>query len=289
MSQQLINRSPDLKKLRDEGFDLEIKLGFLLVKDVPYVNTQKEVKRGIIVSKLILAGDRTSKPDNHVVYFIGECPCHTDGSPIEEIRNNSNKRQLAEGLIVDHMFSAKPILPQKSYSDYYDKITTYVAKISRYAQAISPNITAKSFNSVVDEETASVFNYYDTATSRAEIGSITKKLELNNVAIIGLGGSGSYVLDLIAKTPIKTIHLYDGDIFLQHNAFRAPGAPSLSELESKSNKASYFKDIYSKMRRNIIAHEFFIDANNAEQLREMDFVFLCLDRGNCQRSIKMYH
>ncbi len=285
MSQQLINRSNDLKKLRDEGYCIKIKSAFLLVNDVPYVNFQREVKLGIIVSKLILAGDRTTKPEDHVAYFIGECPCHPDGSPLREILNNSNRQQLADGIIIDHMFSAKPVLPQNSYADYYHKMTTYVSHISRHAQAISPGITAQNFNPVTDVEEVSVFNYYDTATSRAEIDLISKKLALGNVAIIGLGGSGSYVLDLIAKTSIKTIHLFDGDTFFQHNAFRAPGAPSLAELETRPTKASYFKGIYSKMHRNIIEHEFFIDSNNVEKLREMNFVFLCLDRGSIKKMI----
>ena len=45
MSRQLISHSADLKRLREEGYDLEIRNGYLLVKDVPYVNSRKEVKR----------------------------------------------------------------------------------------------------------------------------------------------------------------------------------------------------------------------------------------------------
>ena len=56
MSQQLISRSSDLRKLRDEGYDVEIRSGYLLIKDVPYVNAKKEVKFGILVSELTLAG-----------------------------------------------------------------------------------------------------------------------------------------------------------------------------------------------------------------------------------------
>ena len=64
MSQRPISRSADLKKLRDEGYDLEIRSGCLLVKDVPYVNSRKEVKRGILVMKLVLADDETGRPDD---------------------------------------------------------------------------------------------------------------------------------------------------------------------------------------------------------------------------------
>ena len=65
MSQRPISRSADLKRLRDEGYDLEVRSGCLLVRDVPYVNSRKEVQRGILVIKLVLADDQTGRPDTH--------------------------------------------------------------------------------------------------------------------------------------------------------------------------------------------------------------------------------
>ena len=68
------------------------------------------------------------------------------------------------------------------------------------------------------------------------------------MAIVGLGGTGSYILDFLAKTPVQHIHLFDGDRFLQHNAFRSPGAPSLEELQEELSKVGWFQRIYSRMR-----------------------------------------
>jgi hypothetical protein len=283
MSQRLISRSPDLKQLRDEGYDLEIRSGYLLAKDVPYVNATKEVKRGTLVFKLTLAGDVTAAPDDHVAHFAGEHPCREDGKEIAQIKNQSSKRTLAEGVVVDHTFSAKP-QPTGKYEDYYAKVTTYDAILSTPARLINPNVTAKTFPVIVpDAGGEGVFNYIDTASSRAEIDVIAKKLALGKVAIIGLGGTGAYVLDLVAKTPVQEIHLFDGDRFLQHNAFRAPGAASIDELHMKSHKVVYLRDLYSKMRRGIVAHEEYISEHNIEQLHGMDFVFCCLDRGSSKR------
>jgi hypothetical protein len=100
MSQKPLSRSRDLKRLRDEGYDLEIRSGYLLVKDVPYVNSRREVKRGILVSTLTLAGDVTTTPDNHVAYFIGDHPCRSDGTEIDQIKNPGGGKALAEGLVV---------------------------------------------------------------------------------------------------------------------------------------------------------------------------------------------
>lgn len=286
MSQLLINRSRDLNQLRNEGYDLEIRSGYLLVKDIPYVNSQKTVGRGMLVSKLSLAGDLTSQPDDHVASFRGDYPCREDGTEIEEIRNQSETRTLAEGVVVDHTFSAKP-KPEDRYPDYYAKVTTYVAILSGPAEVIIPGITAKTFPALAsdDHDQDSVFHYIDTATSRAEITNASKKLEVEKIAIIGLGGTGAYVLDLVVKSPVKQIHLFDADLFSQHNAFRSPGAASLEDLRAKLPKVVYYQSIYSKMHRHIFAHNEYICDLNASQLKDFSFVFICLDNGDVKKHI----
>ena len=285
MSQRPISRSADLKKLRDEGYDLQIRSGCLLVKDVPYVNSCKEVKRGILVMKLVLADDETSCPDDHVAYFSGDHPCNEDGTEIAKIKHDSGERSLADGVVIQHSFSAKP-KPNDFYPDYYAKVTTYVAILSGPASRIDPTATAKTFPLIEPEkDTEEPFNYIDTASSRAEIVAVTKKLALRKIAIVGLGGTGSYVLDLVAKTPVREIHLYDGDSFLQHNAFRSPGAPSGDDLRAKQPKATYFKNLYGKRHCGIVDHAVYVDAANVEELRSVDFVFLCLDKGSAKKVI----
>ncbi len=48
---------------------------------------------------------------------------------------------------------------------------------------------------------------------------------------------------------------------------------------------AYFKDLYGKMRQSIFPHDCFIDESNVELLREMDFVFICIDKGKAKRVI----
>ena len=98
MSRLLINRSWDLQKLQNEGYELDIKAGFLLVKGVPYVNSRKEVHRGTLVVKLVLAGDKTTRPDDHVAYFAGEYPCNADGTEIAQIKHITGETEAGEFL-----------------------------------------------------------------------------------------------------------------------------------------------------------------------------------------------
>ncbi|MDZ7652346.1 MAG: ThiF family adenylyltransferase [Burkholderiaceae bacterium] len=84
----------------------------------------------------------------------------------------------------------------------------------------------RTFKTIDSNESESVFLFEDTASSRAGIQPIAQALREYKIAIVGLGGTGAYILDLVAKTHVSEIHLYDADKFRQHNAFRAPGAAS---------------------------------------------------------------
>ncbi len=282
MSQLRVNPNPAILKLINEGYEVEIRGALLLVSHVPYLNSERKIKYGILVSTLALAGNEVTKPDTHVVHFIGEHPCHKDGSIMNQIQHNSANTQLAEGLMVNHTFSNKP---PNGYTDYREKMARYVEMISAPAISIDPTVKAKTFRVIESKPEESVFNYVDTNSVRAEIEAITAKLKGHKIGIVGLGGTGSYVLDLMAKTPVAEIHLFDGDEFAQHNAFRSPGAPSVDQLREPPPKVIYFAEIYSKMRRGIIPHAEYLSVTNLHQLLELDFVFICVDEGPPKKQI----
>ena len=273
MPRQLISRSPDLRRLEDEGYEIEVRGSYLLLKQVPYVTEDQTVHRATLVSELDLAGDVTARPSSHVVMFAGQAPCNSEGKPLNNIIHSAGEWDLGGGLVARHKFSSKPAA---GYADYYEKMSTYAEILSGYAQAIDPTATARTFLVVQEENTDSVFEYIDTASSWAGIAAITEKLRLGAVAIVGLGGTGSYILDLVAKTPVGEIHLFDGDIFGQHNAFRAPGAPSVEVLRARPTKSEHFRGIYSNMHRNIISHDH-VDQGAVDILSRMDFVFVAVD------------
>lgn len=280
MSRRPIARSPDLSRLLAEGYDIAIRAGHLVVSRIPYVTAAKAaVAYGTLITRLNLQDDKTKAPDDHTILFAGQYPCDKDGRPIEGIRNTSQPVKIAEGLVADHRFSAKP-QPKGNYDNYYDKIVTYAGILSGPAMALDATVLPNPGAFVpAAEDDDFVFKYLDTASPRAEITAATAKVEMRKVVIIGAGGSGSYVFDLVVKTPVEQIHTYDGDILHQHNAFRAPGAASGDELAAEPKKVAYLEAIYSKMRRGIVPHPEHVDAPNIDQLRDADFVFVCIDDG----------
>lgn len=281
MSPAPFSRSTDLQRLRDEGYFVQIQGGFLVMREVPYVDGQRRVRTGTLISSLCLAADETRPPDTHVVYFDGDYPCRADGTPIQAISFQTGSFDLGHGLKAKHAFSSKP---DTGYTDYHHKMATYAGILSGPAAALKPGATPRTLRAPEDEGD-SVFGYTETASDRVGIGALTDRLKAERVAIIGVGGTGSYVLDFVAKTPVHEIRLFDGDEFLQHNAFRAPGAPSLDELRGAPKKVDHFKGIYSRMHRGIAAHAVGLDASNIHLLNGVTFAFICMDAGEAKRLV----
>lgn len=281
MSSGLISRSPDLTRLRNEGFDIEVSGGYLLVRDVPYVAPGGSVQRGTLVSELTLAGDRTARPGTHLIFFTGQQPCHKNGTVITGIQHSEGTQQQG-GITVHRSFSNKP---PEGYADYYHKVSRYAEIVSAPAMALDSTVTPHPFRPVRDEVTESPFVYVDTNASRSHCHDVAQKLAKQKVGIVGLGGTGSYVLDFLAKTPVQEIRLFDGDLFLQHNAFRAPGAASLEQLEKRPAKVAYLAELYGRVHRGVKPIAERLASDNLSQLDGLDFVFLCLDSGPSKKQI----
>jgi hypothetical protein len=281
MSQQLINRSTDLKQLRDEGYEIVTKSGYLIVDHVPYVNSNREIKYGKLISTLTINDDIVLKPDTHVIGFMGEYPCNKDGTIITAIQHANPNQSLFDGLIINFLFSNKP---QNGYADYYQKVKRYAEIITDQAKSIDPKVTEKTFKVIMEKDDESVFNYTDTNSSRANIFQINAKFKGQRIGIIGLGGTGSYILDCVAKTQVEEILLFDGDVFLQHNAFRSPGGASQENLSQQHKKVDYLASIYSNMHKGIKAHAVYITEENIAMLVGLSYIFICVDN-NAARGI----
>lgn len=286
MSAALISRSPDLKRLDDEGFELEIRGGYLLVHSVPYVTMDRKLARGVLICNLTLtpSGETTAAPKDHTIYFAGDTPCHRDGAPLTAIIHNSNHADLGDGLTADHYFSSKPE-GTGVYNNFYDKIVAYEGHLGRPARSHDPSANARTGRKLAASAETGPFQIPDTASSRYGLGAVNRKLAIGKIAIIGLGGTGAYVLDLVSKTPVCEIHLYDGDQFLNHNVFRAPGAPEPSATKDFPTKVAYFTAIYTRLHKSVVPHPVKVTAENIDEFRGFDFVFICVDKGSARQAI----
>ena len=158
--------------------------------------------------------------------------------------------------------------------------------VHRYAKQIVGAVAAAGITSPAFLAAPNPFKIPNTFEARSDIGPVQDRIRGKRIAIIGVGGTGSYILDLIAKTPVAEIHLLDPDDLDWHNFMRAPGAPTTEEIESQRNqplgKVGYYHAKYSSLREGIYAHAIRVDnqAQFAEYFskRRIDFAFVCIDQ-----------
>ena len=56
MSQELISRREDLERLVEDGYEIEVRSGYLVLHRVPYVTSERTVKYGQLVCPLTVDG-----------------------------------------------------------------------------------------------------------------------------------------------------------------------------------------------------------------------------------------
>lgn len=284
MSHALIARNQDLRSLQEAGYTVRVADAHLIVENVPYVTPGKEVQDGILAMDLDLSAASTVPPTNHVAYWVGEFPSDADGNELVTlIHERAAKATFSERLPAAYTLSAKPDSP---YRDYHHKVETYVGILGNEAQKIRPDASAQRWKiATASDEDADVFRFPDTASARHRTADLGALFRDQSVAIVGLGGTGSYVLDLVAKTPVPEIHLFDGKRFLSHSAYRAPGAYSLDDLEGGPFKTELHASRYRSMRRRVVSHSTNIDEDNLGDLGAFSTVFLCMDGHHIKRQI----
>jgi hypothetical protein len=241
MSQQQISHNESLSQLQSEGYNVAVEDGYVLLRDVPYLTVDRQVKTCTLADPF---NDATGCPSGHTLWMAGDLPRDEHANVLANIfagnEIQDHNRVLSPELTLNWQFSIKLVGEGNVHipdTDYRSKFLRYIERIGMHVAAVGSDATARTYPIVSpDPDDTSVFRYLDTATVRANIAPIAKKLEQQRISIVGVGGTGSYILDLLAKTPVREIHLYDPDVFHQHNAFRAPGAASVEGVESQTKE-----------------------------------------------------
>lgn len=277
---ELANHNDDVRRLLEKGYALRVDGPHLVVRDIPYLDGQQTRQVGAIVAKLVFIDKVRVQQDDHQVYFAGSHPYGLDGQPIPNLGGGSANINLSKtDVMVERSFSNKP---HGGFSNFFDKIEHYTRVISGPAIALHGG-NMLTFAADTDVVSDTVFKFHDTLTSRAEIGDLAVLFKNEVIAIIGLGGTGCYVLDYMVKTPVKEIRGFDGDAYHVHNAFRSPGR--LDEVDLGKTKAEVYQDRYENFRTGLTLNQKYIDATSVADFSGVTFAFVCVDKGSARSEI----
>ena len=261
MSNALVSHNPDIGRLVEKGYAIGFDdLPYLIVRDIHYLDSQRRLQTGAIVSKFVDVGQDRIVQENHQIFFAGSVPHDENGKAIPNLGGGPTTLALSEkskDVVVKRSFSNKPV-PSGKFEDFFEKIDSYVTIISGPAISLH-RANPYTFRAVDSGPPDSPFKVRDTLTSRAEIGDLSAKFKDDIVAVIGVGGTGSYLLDFLVKTPVKEIRAFDPDRFFVHNAFRSPGRLDIEEIGKL--KAEIYQARYDSFRHRLSVTPKYIDAS----------------------------
>lgn len=277
---ELANHNDDIRRLLEKGYALRVDGLHLVVRDIPYLDDKLALQTGAIVCKLVPIDKVRVRQDNHQIYFAGSAPYGLNGQLIPNLGGGEITIPLNKtDVVVQRSFSNKP---KNGFANFFDKVEHYVRVISgpaieRYKAnpltfRIDPDVIGKS-----------VFKFQDALSSLAEISDLASAFKDEVIVIIGLGGTGSYVLDYMVKTPVKEIRAFDGDAYYVHNAFRSPGR--LDEANLGKGKAEIYNARYDNFREGLKLQQKYIDRTSAADLEGATFAFVCVDKGSARAEI----
>ncbi len=279
MFHQLVNHNDDIRRLVEKGYAIAFDgNNYLLIRDIPYLDHKRQLQIGAMVTKFVDIGNDRIVQDNHEIFFAGSHPHSLDGSPITNLGGGTTNLALSESskdVIVERSFSNKPVKTGQ-FANFFDKIESYVNIICGPAIELH-GATPLTFRIVDNAKSGTPFKVRDTLTSRAEIGDLALKFKDDVIAIIGVGGTGAYILDFLVKTPVKEILAFDQDFYYVHNTFRSPGKLELDEIGK--SKAEVYQARYANFRNGLSIKQKFIDASSSEDLNGVTFAFVCVDNG----------
>ncbi len=290
MLKTLASRNPDLQRLLEKGYALSIDSSHLVIRDIPYLDAQGNLQWGAFVGQLTFEDQTRIRPSNHQFFFSGPRPHGLDGHPLRGLGCGDATLTLSEhcrDVVCRQIFShkLKENGQNRDYIDHYEKVESHVAMVCGPA-IVKFGVTPYTFREYEEESDNSVFKVRDTMTSRAAITDLSKRFENDVIAIIGLGGSGAYVLDFMVKTPVREIRGFDSDDFYVHNAFRSPGRLDVEEgAELRRPKAEVYQKRYGNFRHGITIKSQFIDETSGPDLGGVTFAFVAVDKGSARKVI----
>lgn len=283
--QELASRNPFIRDLDEQGYYVDFVGGYLVIYGLPYLDKDKALKHGDWVSPVDLdALGVIDAPTNHQAWWNGEQP-HNQAGEALKMGFADNKIKVSPDLVATHSFSLKlhdKHGEKRVYGSFEEKVQTYLDMITAPAKATYPQATALAGIKVRAEAQGSPLRFPDTASARYHLNDVSSLLRGKKVAIIGLGGTGGYILDFIARTHLERIVLFDDDKVHVHTIFRMPGfIPDAIGMEKVEALAKHYDQWTSAIEP---VNERITEAN-IERLHGFDFVFVSVDDGPTRRFI----
>jgi len=163
---QLVNHNDDLRRLVEKGYAVAIDSGYLVIRDIPYLDAQKQLQWAAIVAKLEFVDQLTVKQDDHQIWFSGSVPHGLDGNPIPNLGGGPTTLPLGEAsqdVVVQRRFSNKPPIPGNLLISSQKSTATLGLSRDRRSPFTAPTLTRSA-------QLKKCLTRYSSSTTRSQAG-----------------------------------------------------------------------------------------------------------------------
>jgi len=280
---ELANHNSFIQDLEEQGYLIDFVGGYLIIYGLPYLDSEGGLNYGDWGSPVDLNDWVIDPPSDHQAWFRGHRPHDKNGRALR-LGGGAAAVVVADDLVFTQSFSYKLLESgqMRPYSSFEEKVQTYLDTIVSPAMAAHPEATPLRGIEIRAAAQGSPLRFPDTMSSRYHINDVSSQLRGKRVAIVGLGGTGAYILDFLARTHLEKIGLYDDDKVHVHTIFRIPGfiprAIGMSKVDALAQHYGNWHGGISPVAERITS-------DSVEHLREFDFVFVSIDDGPSRLAI----
>ena len=139
MLHELANHNDDIRRLLEKGYAVAIDSNHLVVRDIPYLDSENQLQVAAIVAKLEFIDQKRVVQTDHQVFFAGSVPYGLDRKPIPNLGGGPAQISLSgasKDVVVERSFSSKPKATGR-FSDFFEKVESYVTIISGPAMELT--------------------------------------------------------------------------------------------------------------------------------------------------------
>ena len=275
------------KYVRDIGARVERSGSIIEVHEVDCVNNAGKITKCILRCEYDQNSEKATGMGETLHAVEVEMPDGGDGKVYEANGVAMQNVCWEDGRTKSHLSIKKGKQGENIEESVWERLRRITKRVKGAAQQ-------KRIDGKIWHTEQSVFKIPNSYETRANLYGVHKELKEKKIMVVGLGGTGSYILDLIWKTPVAEIHLVDPDGMEWHNVFRAPGTIDEGEKAKigaqQVGKAEYYANRYGKLRHGIYAHNKRMSVELAQTLKQqgVSFGFVCIDQNNGQRQDEVY-
>ena len=274
---ELASHNSFIRGLDEFGYQVDFVGGYFVIYGLPYLNQEGGLKYGDWVSPLDLSDAVIDAPKNHQAWWRGGRP-HDQNKREMRLGGGADRITVAPDFVTDFSFSFKlqENGENRAYRSFEEKVQTYLDTITAPAMAAYPDATPLRGIEIKAAAQGSPLRFPDTMSASYHMNDISSLLRGKKVAIIGLGGTGSYILDFISRTHLERIALFDDDKVHVHTIFRMPG---FIPRAIGRFKVDALAQQYGQWHTGLEPVPERITPENIERLSDFDFVFVSVDEG----------